>query len=140
MDKESTNSTTKPKGKGKGFASNPHLINREGRPKGSRNKASMKQARDYMDANASLAARYLVALMTNDKEFLDTTVDVAPAVRLKATESLMNKSIANEKDNRELDEEEKKASSKKQALSDDDGSDDDEEDTDPIFSMEAVIQ
>lgn len=117
----------------KGFASNPHLINRKGRPKGSRNKASMKKARDMMDANAAEVVEYMTAILKNDKDFLDTKVDVPMAVRLKAAESLLNKSIANEKDNKALEEMEKKESERDQP--DEDQEVDDDE---PSFSPKAI--
>ena len=117
----------------KGFGSNPQNINRAGRPKGSRNKASMKQARDFVDANALECAQYLTAIMRNDKEFLDIKSDVDIKTRKAAALDLFNKSIANEKDNKELEEDERRAASKQAPEEEED-----EEDADPVFSSTAV--
>jgi len=128
------NNEVKPNGNSrKGFASNPQNINRGGRPKGSRNKVSMKQARDFMDSNAMECAQYLTAMMRNDKEFLGVDVDVKMETRKAASLDLLNKSIASEKDNKAMEEIERKAEAKEA----DEDEEEEEDDGNPVFSTTA---
>jgi hypothetical protein len=82
----------------KGFAINPKGINTGGRPKGSRNKASLLKAQISMDDNSEYAAELWNALMRNDKSFLGIEEDVPLTLRQSSAEKIMNKAIANEKD------------------------------------------
>lgn len=82
----------------RGFASHPHLINKGGRPKGSRNKSTLVKAQLQMDSDTEFAAELLGAIMRNDKEFLGIKDDVPIPVRITAAKEVLNKSIANEKD------------------------------------------
>lgn len=102
----------------RGFASNPHLINRGGRPKGSRNKSTLVRAQLQMDSDTEFAAELLGAIMRNDKEFLGIKDDVPIPVRITAAKEVLNKSIANEKDKEPAEPSKIK----------------EEEDTTPVFS------
>lgn len=84
--------------KAKGFAANPQLINRGGRPKGSRNKKSIVKAQLQLDDMAVMATEVLQALMMNDKAALGIQEDVPVSIRLNAAKEALNKAIANEKD------------------------------------------
>lgn len=84
--------------KAKGFAANPHLINKGGRPKGSRNKKSIIKAQLQLDDMSVMATEVLQALMMNDKDILGITDDVPLSLRLNAAKEALNKAIANEKD------------------------------------------
>ena len=80
----------------KGFASNPHLINKGGRPRGSRNKSSLLKAQLKLDSASERASEFYEALMENDKETLGITDDVPLTLRLAVAKEIMNKAIANE--------------------------------------------
>lgn len=85
--------------KGKqGFASNPHLINRGGRPRGSRNKSTLIKAQLKFDTASEEAAATLEAMMRNDKEYLGIKEDVPLSLRQSACKEILAKAIANEKD------------------------------------------
>jgi|TARA_R100001129_G_scaffold81160_1_gene55238 hypothetical protein len=112
--------------KPKGFAANPHLINRGGRPKGSRNKSSLMKAQLAMDSWAEMAVDGLIALAENDTKKLGTSEkdNVPYSIRLAAMKELLAKSIANEKD--KLGEKPKGKSEEK------------EEDNTPVVSSQPV--
>lgn len=92
---EEIKDTTKGK---QGFASNPHLINRGGRPKGSRNKSTLIKAQLKFDTASEEAAATLEAMMRNDKEYLGIKEDVPLSLRQSACKEILAKAIANEKD------------------------------------------
>lgn len=116
----------------KGFAAHPENINRGGRPKGSRNKASLKLARELMDTDSLEAAQTLAAIMRNDKEFLGTSVDVKMETRAKVAADIINKSIASAKDNEHIDSD----GSKKGVLGDSPIEDEDDENV--SFQINAI--
>ena len=109
----------------RGFASHPHLINKGGRPKGSRNKSTLVKAQLQMDSDTEFAAELLGAIMRNDKEFLGIRDDVPIPVRITAAKEVLNKSIANEKDKEPVDQPNAK---------------DEEEDLTPVFSPVPVAK
>lgn len=127
---EQDKTTDKSHLKGFGTLKNREHINRGGRPKGSRNKASLKRARELMDTDSLEAAQILAAIMRNDKDFLDTNTDVKMELRAKVAKDIIDKSIASQKDNDHLksEEEKLKVSSQEEI----------EEDSDPEFSQDAV--
>lgn len=94
---DKTDKETKPKAK-RGFAANPHLINKSGRPKGSRNKSSLLKAQLNIDDLSVAASELLEAMIHNDKATLGITDDVPIKMRMDAANSVLNKAIANEKD------------------------------------------
>ncbi len=95
MSKEDDN---KPTGqKAKGFGSNPHLINKGGRPKGSRNKSSLVKTQLKIDSLSELAVDVIAALATNRAEDYGI-VTVKPETMLSAAKALLDKSISQEKE------------------------------------------
>jgi len=84
--------------KKKGFASNPANINRNGRPKGSRNKSKLIQAQLNIDSYAEEAVEVLYAIMKGDKDKLGVSQDVPISMRIAAGKEILGKAIANEKE------------------------------------------
>ena len=72
--------------------------NGAGRPKGVRNKSTLVKAQLAFDDAAELAAQTLIALMKNDKQFLGITDDVPATIILQACKTVIDKSIANERE------------------------------------------
>ena len=107
----------------KGFALNPLGRNVTGRPKGSRNKATLLKAQLKMDSATEQAAEFYEAMMNNDTEALGISDDVPLTLRLAAAKEIMNKAIANESNK----EPQAPAPTEKE-----------EEDTTPIFSSVPV--
>ena len=90
----------------RGFAAHPENINRDGRPKGSRNKSSLLQAQLQLDGATEQAAEFLQAVMTNDTEAvgLKEGEQIPIALRISAAKEILNKAIANEKDKDPVEE------------------------------------
>ena len=84
--------------KKKGFGSHPENINRNGRPKGSRNKSKLIAAQLSIDNYAEEAVEVLYAIMKGDKEALGVKQDVPITMRVQASKELLAKAIANEKE------------------------------------------
>lgn len=82
----------------KGFALNPEGINKGGRPLGSRNKSSIIKAQRSLDDAATIAVDVLIALATNDKEYLNDKKDVPATVRAQAAKEILNRVVAPEKE------------------------------------------
>lgn len=69
-----------------------------GRTPGTRNRSSLIRTQIEFDSAAPIAARTLIALMKNDKEFLNITEDVPTSIILQACKVVIDKAIANEKE------------------------------------------
>ena len=69
-----------------------------GRTPGTRNRASLIRTQIEFDTAAPTAARKIIALMNNDKEFLNIIEDVPTSIILQACKTIIDKAIANEKE------------------------------------------
>lgn len=69
-----------------------------GRTPGARNRSSLIRTQLEFDGAAPLAAKKLIALMNNDKEFLNISEDVPTSIILQACKTIIDKAIANEKE------------------------------------------
>lgn len=83
--------------KRKGFGSNPENINREGRPKGSRNKSKLIKAQLAFDSYSELAVDRLKQIMMNDAKGLGVK-EVPISMQVQAAKVILDKAIANEKE------------------------------------------
>lgn len=81
----------------KGFGSNPHLINRSGRPLGSRNKSKLVKAQLKFDDFAELAVDRLKLIMLGDIDALGVR-EVPLSLQVSAAKVILDKAIANEKE------------------------------------------
>lgn len=131
MEDQQTEDVPNPNFKKRGFAAHPENINRGGRPKGSRNKASLKLARELMDTDSLEAAQTLAAIMRGDKEFLGTQQEVKLELRAKVAADIINKSIATAKDNEHIDSEDPKKGAQGVI-------NEEEEDDSPLFQINAI--
>lgn len=96
--------------KRKGFGSNPDKINRNGRPKGSRNKSKIIKAQLAADSYSVMAIECLKHIMNNDTKALGVK-SITVGQMIKASSVILDKAISNEKD--KLTESKAKAASGK---------------------------